>query len=423
MKLSRLLFSIGAFFLLLLNVQCDDDLIYPDESLVRQTSVTPVDLMKPDVEESAGNNLSFPVIWSDGAGTAKLLRGIENDYSVAGEWWYVWGEDPIDKQATINSCEPSPSNPELCLNGKVPGDGVSTVYKAYVQKDLNNLWQATNSDLELTFDGYVDRIDWGDNLESVDWTLRSQVRTEVVLYEDLGTPVTQYAMRHVDGWGTAEVHGMQWDMAQDKPVYGVGTEATVYSHNARLTIQKLNVESLDDLGTLTWVPEVGWTGEDVGATVFNSAVYEGGDGPGYYSAEINVKGKIIYGYTWNVKNLNEGLGYYRITFSFDDGTSGWDLNTGFDEFTEIIVPIEEEAKAAAKIAAEEEGTDTGGGTAALDLDNNLTYIDVYITKTRGGGGGSGGGKTNNPGDGSGGGKDNNPGAGTGGGGNGPGRTR
>lgn len=412
MKLSRLLFSIGALLMLLLNVQCKDDLDFVEESLDAKTSSVPVDLMKPDGEESAGNNLSFPVIWSDGMGTAKLLRGIENEFSVTGEWWYVWGEDPIDPQAPLYSCEPDPTNPEICLiSQKPPGDGSSPVYKAYVQKDPLNLWQATNTDLNLSFDTWVDRIDWGDNLESVDWTLRSQVRTEVVLYEDLTTPVTQYAMRHVDGWGSNEVHGLQWDMQAGEPVYGLGTEATLYSHNARLTIQKLNVESLGDLGTLTWVPEEGWTGADVNPPLLNMAVYQADDGPGYYNAEINVKGKVIYGYTWNVKRMNEGLGYYRITFSFDDGTeSGAPLNTGFDEDTEIMVPLEEDLEKAVA-EAEDEGGDTGGGTAVKDLANNLTYIDVYIKQTRGAGGGKGGGKTNSPGDGSGGGRDDNFGGG------------
>ncbi len=47
---------------------------------------------------------------------------------------------------------------------------------------------------------------------------------------------------------------------------------------------------------------------------FNKRVYEEGDGPGYYNAEINVKGRIIYGYTWNVRQLNEGAGDYRHHF-------------------------------------------------------------------------------------------------------------
>ena len=62
-----------------------------------------------------------------------------------------------------------------------PGDGSSTVYKAFVQKDVNNVWQAFNA--TPTGMVFVDEVDWGDDLESVDWTLNSQVRCEVVLFE------------------------------------------------------------------------------------------------------------------------------------------------------------------------------------------------------------------------------------------------
>ena len=51
----------------------------------------------------------------------------------------------------------------------------------------------------------------------------------------------------------------------------------------------------------------------VSLPIFNKAVYEALDGPGFYSAEINVKGKVIYGYTWKVRTLNQGTGYYRLT--------------------------------------------------------------------------------------------------------------
>ncbi|MCB0055274.1 MAG: hypothetical protein KDE24_37615, partial [Caldilinea sp.] len=121
--------------------------------------------------------------------------------------------------------------------------------------------------------------------------------------------------------------------------------------------------------------------------IFNKAVYEGGDGPGYYSAEINVKGRIIFGYTWNVRQLNDPLpsgpaGDYRLTFSFDQTCGAVNLNTGFVEgVTEIVVPVETE-----DVAAAAEPTDEGGGTAVLDFADNLTYMDVRILE-RGGGGG------------------------------------
>lgn len=323
--------------------------------------------------ESVGANLSFPVIWSEG--TEKTLRvpptGTVDGVKLAGAWWYVWGEDPIDPQAPLYSCNP------LVLGTTCYGTATD-VYKAYLQKDANNYWEAYNAPATSRMN--VDLVDWGDNLESVDWGTTSKVRTEVVLYENLMTTVLQYAMRHVSGWGVDEMHGLQTTLNGDI-VYGPGDQATVYSPHARLTIQKLTSATPTNL---VWNPTThAWTG-DVSAPVFNKAVWEAGDGPGYYNAEVNIKGKIIYGYTWDVKKANSGAGVYRITFSFDESGPGTTLNTFFDGSTQVLVPVEEVV-----VAAEEEG---GGGKANIDVHNNLTYIDVTITAGQSGGGGGGKGK-------------------------------
>lgn len=121
--------------------------------------------------------------------------------------------------------------------------------------------------------------------------------------------------------------------------------------------------------------------------VFNKAVWEASDGPGYYNAEINIKGKLIYGYTWDVKKTNNGAGTYRITFSFDAMGPATTLNTFFDGNTQILLP--EEIVEGIVIAAEDESK---GGTAYIDTANNLTYIDVVILPGKSGGSKGGGGK-------------------------------
>ncbi len=351
--------------------------------------------------EAAGNNLSFPVIWAEGVtkalpGTA-LMTPLLN-----GVWWYWWGTEGTDPNIVPLSCAPDPDNEAYCDDGvagqydinNVPGDGWE---KAYLQKDINNVWQAENEDWS-TSQVVVDWIDWGDNLESQDWYLTSQVRTEVVLLKDLPDNMQAYEMLHVSGWGIDEVHGLAVSQ-EDVPRIYYSTQATIYSPCARLTIQKLQVErDSEALTGLIWAPKTGWTDPDggfgtlVNAPIFNSAVYEGGDGPGYYSAEINVKGKIIYGYTWNVRRTNDGAGDYRITFSLDPAYGSGDdqlLNTGIDDTTQILLPVEE----AVVVIAEEDGGSSGGGaTAMLDTLNNLTYTDVRILQRGGGGGGQGGGQ-------------------------------
>lgn len=411
MKILQLTRILGLASLLLLFVQCDDEIYFPDQ----ETAAKSANAKKPS-EETAGNNLSYPVLWADGVG--KELRGTMDEYILDGEWWYVWGEDPIDPNYPVFSCQPSPSNPDLCIDATPPGDGISTVYKAYVQKDLMNTWQAFNA--IPTDPVNVDLIDWGDDLESVNWSINSMVRAEVVLFETLDgetfidkelSEYPQFPMRHVSGWGSNEVHGLQAlnQAGEPQPAFDevLGDMATVYSHNARFTIQKLNVDPESyipatdpalDLLELTWDPEGKWTGDNINEPIFNKTVYESGDGPGYYNAEINVKGKVIYGYTWKVRTLNDEPGFYRLTFSLDKNSSVT-LKTFFDENTEIVVPEEEE----------EEGDDDGndavrGGTGVIDVPNNLTYMDILITpKNSGGGKGGGNGGSGSGGSGSGGG--------------------
>lgn len=375
---------------------------------------------KPVPETEAGNCLSYPVIWSEGV--AKTLPGTPGMTPVTnGVWWYQWGTNGVDPNVTPASCPPDPDESDVTLNpdnlpycndlinnsltslaGDPPADNPLTLAKAFLQKDPQNIWQAGSADWSSERVN-INWIDWGDNLESMDWYTRSQVRTEVVLIEDLTTPMLEYQMRHTDGWGIDEVHGLATDLS-NQPSLGGGTQAAVYSHCARLTIQKLLVDRNDPrLAALVWIPGDGWTepggypNELINPHIFNGSVHDGGDGPGYYSAEINVKGKIVYGYTWNVRQLNDdtpaedsnirtAAGDYRITFSFDETCGSVGLNTYFSNgITQIVVPSAEAIAAA--LAVTEEAGDVGGGVAKIDYPNNLTYIDVRILEKGGGGGG------------------------------------
>lgn len=386
-----------SIFLLLFLAYCTKEEIVTEEVLVETIIRDTLSLeemlgeVKPmafNEEPTEGNNLSFPVIWSDGF--AKTLREppTEGEVLLNGEWWYVWGEDPAEPDSPIYSCMPNSLLPTLCADGSEPGDGSSDVYIVFIQKVPSNVWQADN--FMATEPVNVDIVDWGDNLESIDWGVNSHVRVEIVLYENLAVPAVEYAMRHVSGWGEDEVHGLQTDM-DTTVMYGPGTQATVYSHNARMVIQKLNVphDSIPP-GSLTWIPNEGWSDNNpevdlVNEPIFNQSVYEAGDGPGYYNAEVNVKGKVIYGYTWAVRHLNEDVGDYRITFSFDEVGGVVPLNTFFDDLTEIYMPIEEEVS-----TESEDAEGNRGGIGIIDVENNLTYMDITIKEGGGGQGGGGG---------------------------------
>jgi hypothetical protein len=163
----------------------------------------------PPGGEAAGNNLSYPVIWAEGV--QKALRGTFGTVNLDGAWWYWWG---TDLEGDPESCAPDPDDQLYCdddVNGTVGpmpcnDGGDPDCRTVYLQQDALNEWQAESADWS-TAPVNVDWIDWGDNLESVDWYTRSMVRTEVVLIQDLATPMTQYSMRHLYGWGQTEMHG------------------------------------------------------------------------------------------------------------------------------------------------------------------------------------------------------------------------
>jgi hypothetical protein len=295
-------------------------------------------------EDATGNNLSFPVLWAEGIGVP--LRG-------------AFGTELFEGESTLL-------------------DGVPY----YHQHDALNEWQAASADMS---GGplHVDWIDWGDNIESRAWPDRAKVRVEVVLYEDLAQPMTGYEMGWISGLGIDEMWGTSG-------VTYESTQATVYSATARMTIQKI----ADDPATadLAWDPALGqWVG-DISDPFYNSGVWMEGSSPlEKYSAEINVKGKVIYGMLWDVAALGDGPGTYRLTFSFDGQNAPTPNNAFFDDQTQILLPVEEEETA-------DKGEPVGGSTH-IDLENNLTYVDLPIVRASGGGnrphsepGGGGGGR-------------------------------
>lgn len=297
--------------------------------------------------DSAGNNLALPVIWSDGV--TKALRGTYGAPSFLGESFT---------------------------------DGLGVTW--YLQQDPLNEWQAE------TFDGkysavHVDWIDWGDNLEAKAWYSTSVVRVETVLYQDLDVPLVGFEMGYLWGEGTSEMWGTTGNTYNSD-------QATVYSGCARMTIQKLTKDPTDPTFFVAWNPVTGaWTG-DIGDALFNKAVWEaveGSESPTSYSAEINIPGKVIYGYNWNLRKVGDGAGFYRLTFSLDGTNCPIILNTFFTEgTTQILLPVEEEVLA--------EAEEPGGGVAVIDYANNLTYIDVEILARSGKGGNTGkGGKGGN----------------------------
>lgn len=277
-------------------------------------------------EETIGNNLSFPAIWSEGI--LLPLRG-------------TFGEPQLVEPSEYTTEDGSP---------------------LYLQGVEANTWQAQNA--PATEPVEISQVDWGDNIESRSLPLGKPIRVETTLLKDLDTPMLGFSMYSAYGSQEAEVFGT------DGTTYE-SAQATIYSACARLTIQRLEI-SRDDpyVSLITWDPVAGeWTGEGlIASALFNGGVWSGGEGSGY-SAEINGSGKAIYGYNWTSAGL--AAGDYRITFSLDPNCPVATLNTFMTSSTTVYTtPTEGSVPAPA--------AEGGGSVAKIDAADNLSYIDVEI---------------------------------------------
>lgn len=243
----------------------------------------PVMLSEEPSDEGFGNNLSTPVIFSEGIGLSGLPLSLDS------------------------GLRPRPGEPaELAeLPYLLTLDPDSLLFL----QQTENCWQAEFEDgtersvpVEVT-------VDWSDNLVRQTWTPKSVIRVEVVLQELLdenGEPTREelmqgYPMFYAFGEGRTEMYGVAGPET-------VPTNATAFSVCPRLVIAKL-LES----------------GEEV--VLYEGTIAEGlgSDGPGYYNAEINVAGKVIYGYNWFLNQMDtQGLpkeGWWRIYFIIDESAT------------------------------------------------------------------------------------------------------
>jgi len=225
-----------------------------------------------------GNCLSMPVVWAEGHGLTGAdcgqFTGLRGTFGVES---FV---EPYD--ATLIDGLPVYRNPSV------------------------NEWQAESADGSAWGEIPVE-LDWADNMTRQTWTDKSKVRVEVVLFHQLAAPLTGYSMYSLGGEQLDEV------FVTNTATYAA-TEATVYTNVARLTIEKLDGEG----GTPVF-------------TVYDSPCYEAYfvDGPtDAYSAEVNMGGKCIYGFNWDVRSvpLATRTGWYRLTFGLDAQASYVDVD-------------------------------------------------------------------------------------------------
>ena len=109
-----------------------------------------------------------------------------------------------------------------------------------------------------------------------------------------------------------------------------------------------------------------------------------------YSAELNIQGKYVYGYNWNLKTFNAGgydkAGWWRLTFYADDVDFDEGRSSGRRQcpLPTQSTPVTMASRGDIEPAAETEGRLYVA--RVLGEPDHLTFIDVCINAAKGGGG-------------------------------------
>jgi len=287
-------------------------------------------------EEGVGNNLSWPVIFADGYGMtglpvmtdAGLRPTAAEGIAVTGLPFFAAGNVADYAQGGVDY---------------------------YMQKG-DNTWQAEW--LDGSGEMQSAQVSWGDNLTHHTFSTHGMIRVETSLSAVDAPEMTGYAMTHLYGQGPTEMQGTDGSTAAYTPM--------LYTVTARLRIEKLDNETMEPV-----------------YLAFDGTVADGlqSEGPGSYGAEVNVGGKVVYGYNLRVKDLGiptgvEKYGWWRLTFSLDESASidGASVPRGLslDRIGNAESETEEELLY----------------TPVLDTVGQRSVLEIWIASASGGGGGS-----------------------------------
>lgn len=268
-------------------------------------------------ETGFGNNLSVPVIFAEARGITGL--------SVLSGTTRLFANTGLRPTATVDTAALAELNASATLpfwfSGNTPVP-YATTPGVFWQKSAST-WQAEWD--ARTSGATTVTVDWGDNLKRGEFPVNAVVRVEHVLVANDGRTMQGYPMDLVvNPSSPSEQQGIVADGAQRQTV---ALTPTVFSDRARLRLQKLSAKG----GTPVY-------------TYFDKAVWQGYgiDGPGKYAAEINVGGKLLFGYVWKLSQVQMPAGvtkdgWWRITFMLDSGAgvTFTALGVGDDTFASL----------------------------------------------------------------------------------------
>lgn len=310
-------------------VQCTDNQSdYPGDDLLLKAGKGGGPGGGGEEPETAGNNLSYPVLTAD-----------------------RFDITPIQEGGTEFTVPYTGTYPGLTTE-EIADLGTSAWYP---QKTDGNTWQA---DFSVVTEIGVSYVDWGDVLESVSPTAGRPTRIEVTLYADaskglgMNESMTGYTM------AVLEFPSSPNELQGTNTLPYESQYATIVSASPKLVIQYVGDI---DAGTLTWDGD-SWLSNGTELEII----------PISFGPELNVGGKYIYGASsggWKPTKT----GKYRLTYYIPE-SSGISLTAAkVENFSNLF-------------------TGPAEGVASvpqIDALNNLTFDDVTVVTKGGGEGGSG----------------------------------
>ena len=304
---------------------------------------------RPTTDEGLGNNLSVPVVFSEGIGITGLsvtaggapnygntgLRPVQSENLVVDglPYFYI---------ANVSDC--------------TWPDGT----KAYCQKGLN-AWQAQWLDGSTALQHAS--ATWGDNIINQSLKTSSPIRVEVSLNDLTSGTLRGFNMQVVSGSGSTEVQGTNGVTAAMTP--------TIYSVVPHLIVSKLDASG----------------GNTVGDPLVDKRVIDAlgaEESSGNFAAEVNVGGRIVFGYNLRVSEA----GWYRVAFVLDGSVSNGLVSANRNVVMDAVTNT---------VTEEESGGSGGSGTGTkpvpqLAPDGSRTWVDIYVAAGSGSGTGGGGGE-------------------------------
>lgn len=358
--------------------------------------------------EVTSNNLSYPAVMTQ---ADAALQGVEGEWSldtaVLGKGFSYGCGTPVEEfpntSCVVNDDPTQAMDYLTCSATLCAGQEISRIYW---QKTAGVTWRADAIEaVPVTPRSWeVSHVDWGDNLESRTWTTNSIIRVETTPFTtlpgDLVDPVVQrgYQMWHVSGKGTDELWGLRTTAPEANvteslpiPFAYASPYAIVHTGAARLSMTKIGKaasvcleDGVDPNFAMTWQSDPVQTDTYLTWVSTQHELCEVRDTP--YTAELNIGGKFVYGYNWNMRRepgLCTGFqkaGWWRLTFYTAPNDAGYRpvlfSNTSI-VLTPPVLPVA--APLVMTLSAAEAAESEGGAyRPKVDHANHLTYIDVCV---------------------------------------------